>query len=92
MTEAQTIRRSPVVTSEVPRIGYTRAEAAEIIGIGTDLFDRAVAAGTMPQPRLLGSRLLWDIDELVRAFRELPHKATSIAGNNAQSSPDENMV
>jgi hypothetical protein len=60
--------------NDLPRLDYGRAEAAAIVGVGTDLFDRAVAAGTMPQPRVLGGRLLWDIGELVRAFRELPHR------------------
>jgi len=86
---------SPVpdlIAPALPRLGYTRAEAAEIVGVGTDLFDRAVAAGTMPPPRQLGSRLLWDIDELVRAFRELPHKGPSNENRNAQSSTDEDMV
>ncbi|MET3925588.1 hypothetical protein [Devosia sp. 2618] len=76
----------------LPRIGYTRSEAAEIVGVGTDLFDRAVAAGAMPPPRQLGKRLLWDIDELVRAFRDLPHKGASNADDGESSSVDKDMV
>lgn len=79
----------PKVVSPLPRLGFSRAEAAEIIGVGTDLFDRAVAAGTMPQPRQLGSRMIWDIDELVRAFRELPHRGGISA---AQQAIDDDMV
>lgn len=81
-----------LVAPSLPRLGYTRAEAAEIVGVGTDLFDRAVAAGAMPPPRQLGSRLLWDIDEIVRAFRELPHKGTSNANQDGSSSLDDDMV
>lgn len=81
-----------LVAPSLPRLGYTRAEAAEIVGVGTDLFDRAVAAGAMPPPRQLGSRMLWDIDELIRAFRELPHKGASNENQEAASSVDEDMV
>jgi hypothetical protein len=81
-----------LIAPALPRLGYTRAEAAEIVGVGTDLFDRAVAAGTMPAPRQLGSRLLWDIDELIRAFRELPHKGSSLENQDAQSSVDDDMI
>lgn len=81
-----------LVAPTLPRLGYTRSEAAEIVGVGTDLFDRAVAAGTMPAPRQLGSRLLWDIDELIRAFRELPHKGASLENQDATSSIDNDMV
>lgn len=89
MLDASTHRRTML---DVPRVGYTRAEAAAIIGVGTDLFDRAVAEGTMPAPRLLGSRLIWDIDELIKAFRELPHKGTSHANQDAQSSDDDKWI
>lgn len=76
----------------LPRVGYSRTEAAEIVGIGVDLFDRAVGAGTLPQPRMIGSRLVWDIDELVRAFRELPHKATSLCEVDSSFSTDDKWV
>ena len=81
-----------LVAPPLPRLGYNRAEAAEIVGVGTDLFDRAVASGVMPAPRQLGSRLLWDIDELIRAFRELPHKGTSIENQEASSSGDDRWI
>lgn len=76
----------------LPRIGYSRTEAAEIIGIGVDLFDRAVEAGKLPRPRMIGSRLVWDIGELVAAFRELPHKGASVENQDASSSGDDKWI
>jgi excisionase family DNA binding protein len=53
--------------------GLSRSQAAAYVGIGTILFDRLVAAGTMPQPREIGGRRVWDRQEVDRAFEELPH-------------------
>jgi len=76
----------------LPRVGYSRTEAAEIVGVGVDLFDRAVSAGALPQPRMIGTRLVWDIEELVTAFRELPHKATSLGYQDAPPSSDDKWI
>ena len=32
-----------------------------------------VADGLMPQPRIVKGRKVWDVDELVAAFKALPH-------------------
>jgi len=86
------MRRPDRVQPDLPRRGFTRVEAAEIIGIGTDLFDRAVASGALPQPRVIGTRCLWDIVELNRAFDELPHRNASQNLNDAQSSVGTDFV
>ncbi len=67
---------------QIPPRGLDRVEAASYIGIGTELFDRGVAAGVLPKPRQIFTRLVWDIDELDRAFEAIPHK-----GETAPSSP-----
>lgn len=58
-------------------IGLSREEAAVFVGISATLFDRAVSDGLMPQPRKLFGRLVWDADEILAAFRRLPHKDDS---------------
>jgi hypothetical protein len=62
--------------STLPRRGYTRPEAASIVGVGVDVFDACVANGTMPQPRIIPgtTKILWDIVELNKAFDALPHR------------------
>lgn len=58
--------------------GVNREDAAALIGISPSLFDRAVEAGTMPQPRRLYGRFVWDVEELAAAFRALPHKREAV--------------
>lgn len=54
------------------RRGLCREEAATYLGIGTTLFDRHVDAGTFPGPKRIGSRKVWDVRALDRAFDALP--------------------
>lgn len=54
--------------------GLNRADAAYYVGVGTSLFDRMVADGRMPPPRIVGSRTLWDRHALDQAFDELPSR------------------
>jgi predicted DNA-binding transcriptional regulator AlpA len=63
-----------VLPSSLPPLGINREQAAALVGIGTNLFDKAVESGTMPKPRMVGERLVYDVSELVDAFRRLPHK------------------
>jgi len=55
-------------------LGLNREQAAAYVGISPSLFDKAVEAGTMPQPRLIGARNIWDTDELSESFKAIPHK------------------
>jgi len=50
--------RGPLVQPPV-RLGLSRAEAAEYIGVGVSLFDQMVADGRMPQPKLINTRKVW---------------------------------
>ncbi|CAN7428577.1 hypothetical protein LJR251_002726 [Rhizobium rhizogenes] len=78
-----------LLPSSLPPLGINREQAATLIGIGTNLFDKAVESGTMPKPRMVGERLVYDVAELIDAFRRLPHRggeqdsldATTTAGN-----------
>ncbi|WP_312038580.1 hypothetical protein [Rhizobium binae] len=67
-------QRMEILPSSLPPIGISREQAAALIGIGPTLYDRCVAAGTMPGPRVIGGRLVYDVEEVIRAFRSLPHK------------------
>jgi predicted DNA-binding transcriptional regulator AlpA len=65
--------RSDILPISLPPLGINREQAAALIGIGVSLFDKAVEAGTMPAPRMIGGRLIYDVQELIEAFRRLPH-------------------
>jgi hypothetical protein len=54
------------------RLGLSRAEAAEYIGVGVSLFDQMVADGRMPPAKLINSRKVWMRSKIERAFAELP--------------------
>jgi hypothetical protein len=49
-------------------------EAALFVGISETMFRELVDEGTMPRPRALRTRLLWDVDELTLAFKSLPRQ------------------
>lgn len=77
-------RRAAILPPSLAPIGIDRIEAAAYVGVGESLFDRLVDQGLMPQPRMLAGRLVWDVEELAKAFRSLPHRAESIdQGSNA---------
>ncbi len=61
---------APVLAT--PRRGLSMDEAAKYIGIGTTMFDQLVNKGTMPKPRQINGRRVWDIRELDIAFDRLP--------------------
>jgi predicted DNA-binding transcriptional regulator AlpA len=55
-----------------PPRGLSRIEAARYVGVGTSLFDELVAEGTMPKPKRLHGRVVWDRVELDMAFSSVP--------------------
>ena len=65
--------RRPLIPAH-DRIGLSRAEAAEYIGVGVSLFDEMVADGRMPKPKLINSRKVWHRERLAEAFAELPEE------------------
>lgn len=66
MTRAEIASRLPVL------FGLNRVEAAAAIGVSGNTFDALVESGQMPRPRLIGTRKVWDVDELRAAFKSLP--------------------
>jgi excisionase family DNA binding protein len=62
-------------------LGLDRVEAAAFIGVSVTTFDDLVRKGTMPQPRMIGSRLVWHRAELEKAFAALPVRAAEGGGS-----------
>lgn len=65
------------------RIGLSRAEAAEYIGVSTSLFEEMVADGRMPPAKQINSRKVWMRTKIEKAFADLPDAGQ----NNDTSSP-----
>ena len=57
-----------------PRHALSAPEAALFVGISETMFRELVSEGLMPRPREIRSRVLWDMDELVVAFRAFPRQ------------------
>ncbi len=74
-----TANRHASLPVSLPPLGVNRDQAAALIGVSVFLFDRAVENGSMPQPRELGGRLIWDVNEVTNAFREIPHRGQASA-------------
>lgn len=71
-------------TSTIPpaqRLGLSRAEAADYIGVSTTLFDTMVADGRMPPPKHVNARRIWDRRRLEAAFTALPGDEDFEEGN-----------
>jgi len=54
--------------------GLGEIEAAAAIGISASKFRMLVKDGRMPRPRRIDGRAIWDVDELLAAFKNLPHE------------------
>ncbi len=70
---ARQAARSEVLPLSLPPRGLCREVAAAYIGISGTKFDELVRSGSMPKPRIVGARRLWDRPELDLAFSNLPH-------------------
>lgn len=76
--------RALVAVRPIPRRGLSREEAAMYVGISAGKFDEMLKAGTMPEPRLIGARRIWDVRELDISFDALPCQ-NAPAGNSWDS-------
>jgi len=65
--------RLPVV------FGLPEPEAAASVGLSASKFRELVADGRMPQPRRIDGKLVYDVDELRSAFKNLPHNSDTEA-------------
>lgn len=57
--------------------GLGEIEAAAAIGVSASKFRMLVKEAQMPRPRRIGSRAVWNVDELRAAFKALPHDGES---------------
>lgn len=72
-------RSRQAMLSNVPLVfGLPEAEAAIAIGVSHTKFRELVAAGTMPSARVVGGKLVYDVDELRLAFKNLPHQGGDV--------------
>ena len=71
VVEQQAGKRGAWPDGVLPR-GLNRIEAARYVGVGTSTFDAMVKGGTMPKPKTIGARRVWDRHKLDAAFDELP--------------------
>jgi hypothetical protein len=55
-------------------LGLPEMEAAAAIGVSASKFRGLVAEGLMPEPRDVGGKLSYDIDELRAAYKAMPHR------------------
>jgi predicted DNA-binding transcriptional regulator AlpA len=62
--------------------GLNRIAAAAHIGVSISFFDQMVADGRMPQPKMAGSRLVWDRLKLEAYFDALPEKGDEAPGDS----------
>jgi predicted DNA-binding transcriptional regulator AlpA len=70
--------------------GLNREQASAYVGVSPSTFDSLVVNGSMPQPRMLESRKVWDLLEVDQAFDLLPHANPSKSPpNKADSAIDD---
>ena len=67
-------RRADIAAGLPVVFGLDRLQAAASIGVSATTFDVLVSQKTMPTPRLINSRKVWDVDELRIAFKCLPRE------------------
>jgi hypothetical protein len=68
-------RKRQAAAAALPIVfGLPELEAAAAVGVSQTKFREMVASGTMPQPRLVGGKLVYDVDELRAAFKAMPHR------------------
>ena len=52
--------------------GLPKVDAANYVGCGKRKFDDMVSSGSMPEPRMIGAKKVWDRVELDECFEALP--------------------
>jgi len=62
------------------RLGMSREETAEYIGVSPGTFDRMVEDGRMPPAKMINTRKVWHRPAVEKAFAKLPD-----AGQDAES-------
>lgn len=67
-------RRADIAARLPQVLGLSEPEAAAYIGVSANTFADMVREGVMPRPLMIGTRRLWDIDEIRAAFKSLPRE------------------
>jgi predicted DNA-binding transcriptional regulator AlpA len=68
--------------SPLDRIGLSRAEAADFIGVPPHVFDQMVDDGRMPHPKDIDGRKVWSRLAIEKWFAELPEEPADRKRNN----------
>jgi hypothetical protein len=74
-----TAARADILPRSLPPRGLSRVEAAAYVGVSPTTFDELVEAGTMPQPKTVLTRRIWDRQGLDLAFDALPVRDGELA-------------
>ena len=61
------------------RLGLSRDEASEYVGVSAGTFDRMVADGRMPRPKPINARKVWSRLSIEKAFARLPEDGQDAA-------------
>lgn len=68
-------RKKATIAASLPvRRGLDENEAAVYLSLSPSFFRKLVESRTMPRPRVIGTRRIWDVDELDLAFKALPRE------------------
>lgn len=73
------MRKADIAIRLPVRRGLGEDEAAVYLSLSPSFFRALVERGEMPRPRVLGSRRIWDIDDLDLAFKALPREGEPVA-------------
>lgn len=68
--------------SPLNRIGLSRAEAADFIGVPSHLFDQMVGDGRMPRAKDIDGHKVWSRLAIEKGFAELPEQAEDRKSDN----------
>lgn len=67
-------RKSSIASRLPVRRGLDECEAAVYLSISPSFFRKLVKSRAMPRPRVVGTRRIWDVEELDMAFKALPRE------------------
>jgi len=67
-------RKCDIAASLSVRRGLDEREAAVYLSLSPSFFRQLVAEGSMPRPRVVKGRRIWDVDDLDVAFKALPRE------------------
>jgi hypothetical protein len=68
--------------SPLDRIGLSRVEAADFIGVPSNVFDKLVDDGRMPHPKDIDGYKVWSRLAIEKFFAELPEQLEDRKRNN----------